>query len=117
MFGKRKREGEDNGLHWENMDEIYYLKRILEKQNEILNTLKSVDNNIVKYFGSDCDLKEKELSQKIQRANFNREQFEILKESVAYTKDKYKKRDNTICKITNVPCCYCQPVCDSRKEE
>lgn len=42
MFGKRKREGEDYGLHWEDVDDIYYLKRILEKQNEILNTLKSV---------------------------------------------------------------------------
>lgn len=91
MFGKRKREDEVNGLHWENVDDIYYLKRILEKQNEILNALKSVDNNIVKYFGEDHELIERELNQKIRDANFSEEQLEILKETIAYTREKHSK--------------------------
>lgn len=115
MFGKRKIEGEDNGLHLENMDEIYYLKRILEKQNEILNTLKSIDNNIVKYFGEEHEPIERELNKKIRDAKFNKEQFEVLKETIAYTKEKHSKNED-ICNITNLPCCYCQPVCSSRKD-
>ena len=116
MFGKRKREGEVNGIHWENIDDIYYLKRILEKQNEILNTLKSIDNNIVKYFGEEHEPKERELNEKIRNAKFSNEQFEVLKETIAYTKEKHSpKRD--ICGITHLPCCYCQPVCGSRKDK
>lgn len=92
MFGARKREGKDSdGLCWEKVDNMYYLKRILEKENEILNTLKSIDNNIVKYFGEEYEPKERELSAKIKDAKFNKEQFEILKETVAYTKEKHSK--------------------------
>lgn len=91
MFGKRKREGEVDGLHWENMDEIYYLKRILDKQNEIMNTLKSIDNNIVKYFGEEHEQRKRELNQKIKDANFSKEQFEILKEIIDYAKEKHSK--------------------------
>lgn len=116
MFGKRKREYEVNGVHCEDVDDIYYLKRILEKQNEILNTLKSVDNNIVKYFGEEHEPRERELNEKIRDAKFSKEQLEILKETIAYTKEKHSKKEN-ICKVTNLPCCYCQPVCDSRKDE
>ena len=115
MFGKRKREGEVNGVHWENVDDIYYLKRILEKQNEILNTLKSIDNNIVKYFGEEHEPKERELNEKIRDAKFSKEQFEVLKETIAYTKEKHSKKED-VCNITNLPCCYCQPVCGSRKD-
>lgn len=91
MFGKRKREGEVNGLHWEDLDDIYYLKRILEKQNEILNMLKNVDDNIVKYFGEEHELRERELNKKIRDAKFSNEQFEVLKETIAYTKEKHSK--------------------------
>jgi len=94
MFGKRKREGEDYGLHWEDVDDIYYLKRILEKQNEILNTLKSVDDNIVKYFGEEHEPRERELNKKIRDAKFSREQFEVLKEAIAYTREKHSKPSN-----------------------
>ena len=90
MFSK-KREGEVNGVHWEDIDEIYYLKRILEKQNEILNALKSVDNNIVKYFGEDHEPIERELNQKIRDANFSKEQHEVLKEVIAYVREKHSK--------------------------
>lgn len=98
MFGKRKREGEVNGLHWEDVDDIYYLKCILEKQNEILNTLKSVDDNIVKYFGEEHEPRERELNKKIRDAKFSKEQFEVLKETIAYTKEKHSKpSDNGKC--------------------
>lgn len=115
MFGKRKREGEVGGLHWEDVDEIYYLKRILEKQNEILNTLKSVDNNI-KYFGEEHEPRERELKEKIRNTEFSKEQLEVLKEAIAYTREKHSKKED-ICNITNLPCCYCQPVCGSRKDK
>lgn len=97
-----------------NRDENDYLKQILEKQCDILKVLKNIDNNIVKYFGEENELKEKELCQKLFDVHLTRKQFEVVQEVVNYTKEKYSKRDD-ICMITNLPCCYCQPVCGSRE--
>lgn len=87
MFGRGEREGEV----LERMDEIYYLKCILEKQGEILGVIKSVDDNIVKYFGEEYELKEKELNQRIRDAKFNKEQFDVFVDTISYVKAKHAK--------------------------
>ena len=79
MFGKQESD----------MNVVYNLLQILKRQNEIVRILENIDNNIIKYFGKECDLKEKELNQKIKDANFNDEQFKILQEVVAYTREKH----------------------------
>jgi hypothetical protein len=37
------------------------------------------------------------------------------KETIAYTKEKHSKKED-VCGITHLPCCYCQPVCGSKKD-
>lgn len=41
--------------------------------------------------------------------------FDIFLDYVWNSKKRRKK--NIICKTTNLPCCYCQPVCGSREGE
>lgn len=75
----------------------YYLSQILDRQNEILIELRNINDNIIKYLGEEYDLKEKKLRQKIQKANFTKEQFETLKESIDYTREKHSKKNNKEC--------------------
>ena len=91
------------------------LEKILSNQNEILKILKSIDNNIVKYFGKEHDLKEKELGEKLIKANLSHKQFKAVKELADYLKENHSENNN-VCMTTKLPCCYCQPVCGSRKE-
>ena len=73
------------------MNVVYNILQILKKENEILTVLKNIDNNIIKYFGKDYDFKERELNQKINDANFNDEQFKVLQEAIAYTREKHSQ--------------------------
>ena len=95
MFFKRKREGTiEDGIHWEHMDDIYYLKRILETQNKILDKLENIDKNVTNKF---CSEKEKivaEMNKLLKEGNFNKSQTECLSEicklSRKYPDDKFK---------------------------
>lgn len=49
------------------------------------------EDDIVKYFGEEHELRERELNKKIRDAKFSNEQFEVLKETIAYTKEKHSK--------------------------
>lgn len=69
------------------------LKLIFTKQCEILTELQSIDSNIVKYFGEECDLKEKVLTEKVRNAHFTRSQFELVKELMAYAKEKHSEEN------------------------
>lgn len=80
-----------------NKESNKYLSQILDKQNEILKELKDINNNIVKYFGEEYDLKEKELRRKLHNANFTCRQFETVKELVEHVKEKHSKKDNEKC--------------------
>lgn len=69
------------------------LKLIFTKQCEILTELQSIDSNIVKYFGEECDLKEKELKEKVRNAHFTHNQLELVKELMNYVKEKHSEKD------------------------
>lgn len=68
-----------------------YLSKILDKQNDVLKTLKSIDENIVKYFGDEYELKERELTQKILDAKLTTKQFDVFKETMNHIKEKHSK--------------------------
>lgn len=96
-----------------NSEDRNVVNKILENQKEILKTLKSINDNIIKYCGGEHEFKTEELKQKMLNANFNKNQLGIVQEFVDYKLEEYLEKEN-ICKITNIPCCYCQQVCNSR---
>lgn len=69
------------------------LKLIFTKQCEILTELQSIDSNIVKYFGEECDLREKVLKEKVKNARFTSNQLEVVKELMGYAKEKHSEKD------------------------
>lgn len=73
-----------------------YLSQILDRQNDILKTLESIDRNIVKYFGGEYDLKEKELTQKILDVKLTKKQFDVLQETVDHVREKHSKKTNEV---------------------
>ena len=88
MFWKRKREGStSDGFHWENMDEIYYLKRISEKQDEILRVLKDIDYKILDYFGNERDKKINEIHEVIREGNFRKSQMDAVSKLIKLSRE------------------------------
>ena len=88
MFWKRKREGlTSDGFHWENMDEIYYLKRISEKQDEILRVLKDIDCKILDYFGDERDKKINEIHEVIREGNFRKSQMDAVSKLIKLSRE------------------------------
>ena len=96
-----------------NSADTHVLNEILKTEYEILKTLKSVNDNIVKYCGGEHELKTEELKQKMLNAHFTKSQLEIIQEFFDYKKEEYLEKED-ICKTTNLSCCHCQPVCESR---
>lgn len=80
-----------------NKESNTYLSQILDRQNEILTELRDINNNIVKYFGEEYDLKEKTLIRDIKNAHFTRNQFDVLKEVIEHTREKHFKNINKEC--------------------
>lgn len=62
----------------------YILNKTFENQYEILKILKSINENIIKYCGSEHELKKENLKQKMLNANFAKSQLEIIKELIEY---------------------------------
>lgn len=86
MFGRR--EGRTaNGLCWETKDEIYYLKKILESQNEILNALINIDNRILNYFGDDTEKKKERINEAVRNGHFKESQRDVLFEIIKLSRD------------------------------
>lgn len=88
----REREGvTKDGLHWEDKDEIYYMKKILETQNKMLEVLTNIDNKILKYLGSERDKKvnsvTEEINKVIKRGHFKESQREALFELMKLAKE------------------------------
>lgn len=69
----------------------YFLEKILEKQNAILDELKNLNENIIKYCGGEQAFKTEELKQKMFNAKFTKNQLEIIKEFVDYKTEELKK--------------------------
>ena len=92
----------------------HVLDKISENQYEIIKILKSINENIVRYCGGEHELETEKLKQKMIDARFTKNQFDIIQEFVNYKKDEYEKENK--CKITKLPCWYCQPICNSREE-
>lgn len=91
-----------------NREEINtYLSQILDRQNDILMELRDINNNIVKYFGEKYDLKEKTLRQDIKNAHFTRNQFDVLKEVIKHTREKYSCIDK-IDEVEIIKCGNCK---------
>ena len=88
MFWKRKREGSTpDGFHWENMDEIYYLKRISEKQDEILRVLKDIDYKILDCFCNERDKKINEIHEVIREGNFSKSQMDAVSKLIKLSRE------------------------------
>ena len=69
------------------------LKQILTKQCEILRELRDIDDNIVTYLGGELNTREKVLKKKIEKAGFTRNQFELIRELMDYSREKCSKKD------------------------
>lgn len=69
----------------------YILDKISENQYEILKTLKSINENIIKYCGGAHDLEAEKLKEKMCNANFTKNQLEIIQEFVDYKIEKKLK--------------------------
>ena len=87
------------------------LDKISENQYEIIKILKNINDNIIRYCGSEHELETEKLKQKMFDAHFTKKQFEIIQEFVDYKKDEYEKENKS--KTTKLPCCHCQPACNS----
>lgn len=73
------------------MNTTYFLEKILEKQNAILDELKNLNENIIKYCGGEQAFKTETLKRKMSDANFTKSQFEIIKELVDYKTEEVRK--------------------------
>ena len=69
----------------------YILNKTFENQYEILKTLRSINENIIKYCGSKDELEAEKLKEKMCNANFTKSQLEIIQEFVDYKIEKKLK--------------------------
>lgn len=88
MFWKRKRDGMlDNGFYYENVDELYYLKRIAEKQDEILKVLKNIDYKILDCFCDEKDKKINKMHEIIREGGFKKSQLDALSKLIKLSRE------------------------------